>query len=459
MSSAITFAPGRYSAFPTLAVVATSFGFGLVQLDVSIVNVALARIGQDLSADVANLQWVVDAYAIAFASLLLGAGALGDRLGSRRIYVSGMALFTLASLGCGLAPGQGALIAARVLQGVGASVLVPCSLALLTRECGGDSALRTRAISLWTAAGSVALSAGPLLGGLLVDTVGWRSTFLVNLPLGGIGVWLTYRAVAETPTSQGFADLPGQSLAVIMLFCLTGTVIEGGRLGFGTPLVLGGFAAAASGAGFLVAESRVPEPMLPLGFFRNATFSVATLVGLTINLTLYGMIFVLGLYLQQALHYSPLQAGVAFLPFPIALGLANVAAGHIAEQYSPRVRMAIGLGVAALGFWLLSHVHGNGTYWSLLPGMIIIPVGVGLAVPLMTATLLSTVPRDRSGTASGVLNTVRQAGGAIGVALFGALLGAHGVAGMRAALAASAIALLAVGLTAVLPRYSQSRLQ
>lgn len=457
MSSAITFAPGRDSAFPTLAVVATSFGFGLVQLDVSIINVALARIGEDLSADVTSLQWVVDAYAIAFASLLLGAGALGDRLGSRRIYVSGMALFTLASLGCGLAPGQGVLIAARVLQGVGASVLVPCSLALLTHECGGDAALRTRAISLWTAAGSVALSAGPLLGGLLVDTVGWRSIFLVNLPLGGIGVWLTYRAVDETPTSERSADLVGQLLAVAMLLCLTGAVIEGGRLGFGAPWVIGGFvAAAASGIGFLAAESRASEPMLPLGFFRSATFSVATLVGLTINLTLYGMIFVLGLYLQQVLRYSPLQAGMAFLPFPVALGLANIGAGHIAGQYSARIRMAIGLGIAAVGFWLLSHVHGNSAYWSLLPGMIIIPIGIGLAVPLMTATLLSTVPRDRSGTASGVLNTVRQAGGAMGVALFGALLGAHGVAGMRVALVVSAIALLVVGLTAALPRYSRS---
>jgi DHA2 family methylenomycin A resistance protein-like MFS transporter len=457
MNSAITLAPGRDSAFPTLAVVATSFGFALVQLDVSIITVALARIGRDLSANIANLQWVVDAYAITFASLLLGAGALGDRLGSRRIYLSGLALFTLASLGCGMAPGQGALIAARVLQGVGASVLVPCSLALLTHECGHDAALRTRAISVWTAAGSVALSAGPLLGGILVDTVGWRSIFLVNLPLGVIGIWLVYQAVAETWPSQTAADPAGQSLAVVTLFCLTGAVIEGGRAGFASPLALGGFVAALfSGIGLLAVESRVSDPMLPLGFFRSATFSAATLLGLVINLTLYGLIFVLGLYLQQELHYSPLLAGLAFLPFPVVLGVANIAAAYVAGGYSPRTRMAIGLGVAAVGFCLLSRLHGNSAYWSLLPGMVMIPAGVGLAVPLMTATLLSTVPRDRTGTASGVLNTVRQSGGAIGVALFGALLAAHGVAGIRIALMLSAAVLAVVGLTAGLPRYSRS---
>lgn len=441
-------------------IVATSFGFALVQLDVSIVNVALARIGTSLGGSISSLQWVVDAYAIAFASLLLGAGALGDRLGARRTYVAGLIVFTLASLGCGLAPGEASLIAARVLQGIGAALLVPCSLALLTHAYGDDEAGRTHAISLWTAAASTSLAAGPLLGGMLVDSLGWRSIFLVNLPVGAIGVWLTYRTVSEAPRRNGSIDLLGQALAVPMLLGLTAAVIEAGRLGPAAPFVIGSLAlAAVCGSAFLVVEARAQEPMLPLGFFHNATFSAATLVGLVINLTLYGTIFVFALYLQQALHYSPIRAGLAFLPLPIVLGFANVAAGRIGVRFGRGRRMALGLSIAAFGYWLLGQLHTNSTYPSLLPALMVIPAGVGLAVPLMTSALLATVPRSRSGAASGVLNTVRQAGGAIGVAVFGALLAGHGVAGVRFALLGSAVLLVVVApiaAIAVQPRCSPS---
>ena len=335
-----------------LTIAATSLGFVMVQLDVSILNVALARIGEAVATDIAGLQWVVDAYAIAFASLLLAAGALGDRFGARRVYISGFVVFVLASLGCGLAPGAGALIAARAAQGVGAALLVPCSLALLTHACGDDGAARARAVSLWTAAASVALSAGPVLGGLLVDTLGWRSIFLLNIPVGAAGIWLTRRFITDTTPSNGGLDPVGQALALLMLLALIGAVIEAGRLGLG-PLVLSGFGIAVlSGAAFAAVEARSPDPMLPLSFFREPAFSATTLVGLLINLTLYGAIFVLSLYLQQVRGYSPMAAGLAFLPFPVVLGMANVAAGWVGSWAGLRLPMAFGLLVA--GVWFLA---------------------------------------------------------------------------------------------------------
>jgi MFS transporter, DHA2 family, methylenomycin A resistance protein len=432
-----------------LTIAATSLGFVLVQLDVSVLNVALARIGTAVGVGVTGLQWVVDAYAITFASLLLAAGALGDRVGARRAYIGGFALFVLASLACGLAPAAIVLIAARAVQGIGAALLVPCSLALLTHACGDDVRARGRAISLWTAAASVALSAGPVLGGVLVDTLGWRSIFLLNAPIGVCGIWLTWRVVAETPASGGGFDPAGQTLALLALLGLTSGVIEGGRLGFASPLVLSGLGLGLlCGIGFVAVEARGREPMLPLGFFRNRTFSAATLVGLFINLALYGVIFVLGLYLQQVRGYSPMLAGLAFLPFPIALGIANVAAGPIGNRFGLSLPMALGLLVGGVGYWLLRHLDSMTPYPSMLPGLVLIPLGVGLAVPLMTTALLSTVPQSRSGIASGVLNTVRQAGGAIGVALFGALMAGRGIPGVQSAFVISAGLLACAAVTA-----------
>ncbi len=219
-----------------LVVVATSLGFVLVQLNVSILNVALARIGAALGTGVAGLQWVVDAYTIAFASLMLSAGALGDRIGARRAYLSGLVLFVVASLGCGLAPGIGTLIAVRAIQGIGASLLVPCSLALLTHACHGDATTRARAISLWTAAASVSLAAGPVIGGVLIDTFGWRSIFLINLPIGAAGLWLTQAFVEDTPQHHSGFDWMGQTLALVTLLVLTGTVIEAGAFGIGSAI-------------------------------------------------------------------------------------------------------------------------------------------------------------------------------------------------------------------------------
>jgi DHA2 family methylenomycin A resistance protein-like MFS transporter len=404
-----------------ITVLATSLAFVLVQLDVSIINVSLSRIGVGLHIDVPGLQWVVDAYALGFASLLLFTGALGDRIGHRRMFVLGFALFTAASAVCGLAPDAGALIAARALQGAGAAALVPSSLALLSRACGEDASLRAWGIGWWTAAGTVGL-AGPLLGGVMVDLLGWRSIFLVNLPIGLLGIGLTRRFVAASVAIETRLDWIGQAMAIVALLCLTGSVIEAPRFGWSSlPLGVGLAVAITATVAFIIHERRHPHPMLPLGFFADRTFAGATAVGFLVNLTLYGSLFVLGLYFQTTKHWPAWVSGIAFLPLPVVLGIANVLASRIAEKLGPSAVMSIGLLIGACGCAFLADLDADTSYGRMLAGLTLIPAGIGIAVPLMTACLLGSVPRARAGVASGTLNAVRQAGGAIGVALLGGL--------------------------------------
>jgi DHA2 family methylenomycin A resistance protein-like MFS transporter len=424
---------------------ATALGFALVQLDVSIVNVALATIGTDLHSSFAGLQWVVDAYTVAFAACLLSAGALADRIGARRTFVIGFVLFVCSSIACGLAPTPATLVAARAVQGLGAALLVPCSLALLNHACAGNAAARARAVSLWTASGSMALAAGPVIGGLLVASVGWRSIFFVNVPLGALAIWLTFRSVTETRPGRSAFDLPGQLSAVAFLGTLTAAVITAGSSGpTARPVLALAAAAIVSGAAFALLEARGENVMLPLTLFRRRAFSAATIVGFAVNFTLYGAIFVLGLFFQRLHGYSPLQTGLAFLPFCIVLGVANLAAGRLTSAYGARLPMTIGLVVAALGFVALTPLDAHTPYLAMLAGLIVLPLGTGLVVPAMTTALLATVEKERSGIASGVLNTVRQAGGALGVAVLGNLLAAHAIAGQRTAFIIAAVLLLAV---------------
>lgn len=405
-----------------LTVFATSPAFLLVQLDVSIINVSLAAIGARWQVGVLGLQWVVDSYALAFASLLLSTGALGDRLGHRRVFILGLALFTGASVACGLAWSETALVAARVFQGAGAAALVPSSLALLTRACGDDGKLRAWGVGWWTASGTVGLAAGPLLGGVLVDLLGWRSIFLVNLPVGLLGIWLTRRFVAASTPSETRLDWIGQTLAILALLCLTGTVIEAPRFGWSSfPVCAGLTVAIMATAAFLTQEHRCKHPMLPLRFFCDRRFLGATLVGFLINMTLYGALFVLGLYFQVTRHWPAWVSGIAFLPLPAVLGIANILASQIADRLGPSGCMSAGLLIAASGCAVLSSLGAQTAYGEMLVGLVLIPAGAGIAVPVMTSSLLGSVPRSQAGVASGTLNAIRQAGGAIGVALFGAL--------------------------------------
>src|SRR5229473_2205486 len=298
-----------------LALAAMSLGLGVVQLDITIVNTALSSIGASLGGSVAELQWVVTAYTIAFAAFILTAGALGDRLGAKRIFMAGFAIFTLASLACALAPSAMFLIAARSAQGLAAAILVPNSLTLLNHAYA-DPKERGRAVGFWAAGASVALTAGPFVGGALIALAGWRSIFLVNLPIGAAGLWLAWRYAEETPRlAQREIDLPGQIAAITALGALAGALIEGGALGWSHPLVIKGFAAAAViGLLFVWREARAPQPMLPLSLFGHRMFALTALVGLLFNIAFYGLIFVLSLYFQNVRGWSPFATGLAFVP-------------------------------------------------------------------------------------------------------------------------------------------------
>lgn len=420
-----------------LLLTGTTLGFVVVQLDVTIVNVAIQQIGASLGGAVSSLQWIVNAYTLTFAALILTAGALGDRLGARRVFIAGFAIFGVGSLACALATGIGMLIAARAFQGIGAAVLVPCSLALINHNFLTD-AERNRAIAIWAAGASVAVAAGPVIGGVLIAAIGWRSIFYVNVPLALLGIWLVSRYSQETSRLQHRGiDLLGQLLAIIALADLAATMIERS----GTP----GFAICAVAAvAFIVVESRLHSPMLPLGVFKNSTFTVATIVGLIINVAFYGLIFVLSLFFQRTLKYSALETGLAFLPMTGMILPANLVSGRLATRVGARLPMVVGQLLMLAGIITLLGIHQEMPYWSLAGQLLLLGAGIGLVVPAMTSALLGTVDKSLSGVASGVLNASRQAGSVVGVALFGGFIAGPDamIPGLRTVLIISAAILV-----------------
>jgi len=356
---------------------------------------------------------------------LLSAGVLGDRYGSKHAYQRGFLLFAVASAACGLAPGPSPLVVARAVQGAGAALLVPNSLALLNHATAHDSGLRARAVGQWTAAGAISIAAGPVVGSLLLAAFGWRSIFMVNLPLCAIGMWLTARYVPHAPKNRQprGLDLAGQLLSIVALTGLTGAVIEWRPLGLSHPAVFGGLLVAlAGGAAFVWAESRARDPMLPLRFFRAPNFSAAVVFGVLCNLSYYGVIFVLSLYLQQVRGYSAIRAGLAYLPLTGGFFVSNLVSGRMVARFGSRLPMVLGASIGSVGYLLLVRLDATSAYWEMLPGFLLIPAGMGLAVPAMTTATLASVDRHWSGTASAVLNAARQAGAAMGVAMFGALV-------------------------------------
>jgi DHA2 family methylenomycin A resistance protein-like MFS transporter len=440
---------------PLWLLLATSFGFVVVQLDVTIVNVALPAIASALHARVAGLQWVVDAYTLSFAALLISAGVIGDRFGSSRIYLAGFMVFTLASIICGLAPTIGILIAARALQGAGAAFLVPTSLALLNSASKNDAVLRARMVGLWTAAGGVSIAAGPVAGGFLLASLGWRSIFLVNIALCGVAVLLVLKFVLRDYGTHGKdsrrLDLAGQAVAVVALTGIVGGLIEGGHLGLTHRIVLASFLLGVlATALFIFVEKRAASPILPLKFFSLPGFNAAVVFGVLVNLTYYGVIFVLSLYLQQVRSYSALRTGIAFLPLTATFIVSNIISGSLTARAGSRTPMVLGSLIGMLGYALLLRLDETTSLPSMMASFILIPGGMGLAVPAMTTSILTIVPRERSGTASAVLNTARQTGGAIGVAVFGALLGhtrANIIPGLHSsALASTGLLILAASL-------------
>ena len=435
---------------------AASFGFLVTQLDVTIVNVALDAIGRAFDARTAQLQWVVDAYVLALAAMLLSAGAIGDRVGPKRAFMAGLVLFGLASAACGFAGSPLALILARVAQGAAGALLIPPSLALIAHAAHGDDKKRAAAVGWWTAAGGVSIAAGPVLGGLLVEAVGWRWVFFVNLPLCVIGAVLTQLVASETPPKPKVPfDLPGQALAVAAVTLLVGGLIEGGHRGWsGAPIaaLVAGFALAVV---FVLFERRAAHPAMPPAVFRRRPAWTAVVVGSTLNFTYYGLIFVLGLYMLRILHWGPARAGLAFLPLTATFIVSNLLSGSLVARFGARALTTTGVLVAAGGYALTARLGPDSGLVDMLPGFALIPGGMGLAIPALTSGLLASVDRHDAGAASGTLNACRQVGGAAGVAIFGALAGAGIVTGLRVSGLTAAVLLVGAAGVLLLPARKQ----
>ncbi|MFE4702274.1 MFS transporter [Streptomyces sp. NPDC056738] len=419
-----------------LTLTASLLGFALTCLDASVVNVALPTIGSSFGTGMSGQQWVVDAYTLAFAALMLSTGAFSDRAGASRAYALGTAVFTLASVVCGLAPNLPSLIGARVVQGVAAAVVLPASLALV-RQAYTEPARRARAVAAWAAGGSLAVALGPVAGGALTTAWGWRGIFFVNLPVGAAILVLLVRAPRSRPRPAPL-DLPGQLTAVVALAALAFAVIEGGAAGLVAAAV-----AVAAGAAFLWIESRQAHPVVPLGLFRDRTVATTVAAGSAVSVAFYSMVFVFSLFFQQVQHHSALYAGLLFLPMTGLIAVTNVVAGKLTGRYGPRLPMLVGQPVAVAGLLALLTVDAGTS--PVLVSLLLVPLALGcaLTVPPLTTAMLDAVPAERAGLAAGVLNAARQVSGGLGIAVFGALVADGFEAGMRLSLAASA-ALLTV---------------
>jgi DHA2 family methylenomycin A resistance protein-like MFS transporter len=429
-----TDAPGELTPTrpsPALTLIAALLGFALITLDASVVNVALPAIGDALGGGMSGLQWVVDAYTLAFAALMLSTGAFADRAGASRAYAIGITVFTLASAACGLAPNLPALVGARVAQGVAAAVVLPASLALV-RQAYADPARRARAVAAWAAGGSVAVALGPVAGGALTTAWDWRGIFFINLPVGAVALALLVRA-PHSKRRPSPLDLPGQAAAIVALTALTFAVIEGGTTG-----LVALAAAVVAAVAFVRIERRQAHPVVPLGLFRTRTVSVAVAAGAACSVAFYGTVFLFSLFFQQVQGHSALYAGLMFLPMTGLIAVTNVAAGKLAGRYGARVPMLAGQGLAAVGLLLLLYVD-EGTS-PVLVAVLLVPTALGcaLTVPPLTAVMMDAVPAERAGLAAGVLNAARQVAGGLGIAVFGALVADGFTTGMRVGLGTSA---------------------
>jgi DHA2 family methylenomycin A resistance protein-like MFS transporter len=421
-------------------------GFLMITIDATIVNVALGPIVADLGGSLAGAQWVVSAYILAFATFLLSAGAWADRIGAKRAYLIGLALFAIGSAACAAAPTMTTLIAARAVQGLGAALLMPSSLALIGHifPAGPE---RRQALAAWGGISGVGMAAGPILGGVLVDSIGWRAIFLVNLPVAAAAGVVLAAYVAETPRHRHPFDPPGQILAVTALGALTGGFILAGRIGWATAGTLGLLVLAiAAATGFWRVERVVRLPMLPPELFRNPRFALVVGIAGLFNFCLYGTLFCFTLYVHLRLGLSPLDTGLAVVP----MGTLMVVCAFSSSRFIGRVgewrAMLTGLLCALLGAVLLATVGGDSAAAAVLA---LLPFGpLALAMPAMTALAMAEAPAGRVGLASGVQNAARQSGGALGVALLGTLLTASGPIAMHVPLAVVAgIYIAAIGLT------------
>ncbi len=392
----------------------------MLLLDITIVNVALPAIAADLQTQFSDLQWVVDAYALSLAALLLTAGSLADVLGRKRVFVGGLALFTLSSLLCGLAGSPLVLELARALQGVGAAGMFATGLALLAANFQGRQ--RGTAFGIWGATTGAAVAVGPLVGGVLVEHVSWESIFYLNLPIGLATIAL---ALTQVPESKGQAqpiDVPGVATFSAGLFFGIFALVRGNAEGWGSALIVS-FAvlSVALLVAFIAHERRTAAPMLDLELFRKRAFTGAAIAAFALSASMFSMFLYLTLYIQNALQYEPLQAGLRFLPITLLSFLAAPISGRLTERVPVRFLMGGGLTLVGIGLLLMARLDADSAWTALLPGFLVAGVGIGLTNPPLASTAIGVVPPQRSGMGSGINTTFRQVGIAVGIAGYGAI--------------------------------------
>jgi len=409
-------------------IVATVLGSGMAAIDATVVGIALPTIGRQFHAAVGTLQWVVTGYTLTMAALLLLGGSLGDRYGRRLIFSIGAAWFAVASAACALAPDTSVLIATRILQGVGAALLTPGSLAIL--QASFEKNDRGRAIGAWSGLGGVATAAGPLLGGYLITAASWRWIFLINVPVGALVLYLSARHVPESrdPTADQPVDIIGAVLATLALAGITFSLIEGPAQGWADPAVLGmlviGIGASVA---FVWVERASSAPMLPLAAFRVRQFTVTNVVTFIVYAALGGGLFLLPVQLQVSGGYSPFESGLALLPLTVVMLLLSARSGRLATRIGPRLQMSVGPVVVGAGLALLGRLSTDTSYLSgVLPGVLVFALGLAITVAPLTATALGAVPDEHSGLASAVNNSVARIGGLIAVSVLPALAGISG---------------------------------
>jgi len=401
----------------------------VVGMDTTIINVALPSIGRDFHSPVSGLQWTVDAYLLVIASLLMLSGSVADRVGRRRVFQIGLAIFTLGSLACSLAPGLGWLIAFRALQAVGGSMLNPVAMAIVTNTFT-DPAERAKAIGLWGSVFGLSLALGPVVGGALVDSTGWRGVFWINIPVGIAAIALTARYVPESRAAvKRRLDPLGQVLVIAALGTLSYGIIEGPDLGWGSaPIVICFAAAVVATAALLYWSRRAAQPLIDLRFFRSLPFSGAAVTAVTGMCAFAGFLFLITLYLQEVRGYSALQAGVFLVPMALLMAGSAPACGRVIARSGTRVPLLIaGTGIAAGGV-LLAFLTAASPAWYILLSCVVLGAGMGWVNAPITNNAVAGMPRARAGTASGIASTGRQVGSSLGVAVTGSVLaaGLHG---------------------------------
>jgi len=426
-------APGRW----VLAI--TVLGSGIAALDATVVNIALPTIGRDFHTGVSDLQWVINGYTLTLAAFLLLGGSLGDRFGRRKVFLIGIVWFAVASAACGLAPNALFLIVTRVLQGVGAALLTPGSLAILEASFVPDD--RARAIGAWSGLSGVAIAAGPLIGGYLITAASWRWIFFINVPIAVVVVALGARHVPESRdvTVTGKIDYAGALAAVVFLTGITFAFIEAPTLGWSSPSVLVMAVVGVAGlAAFLVREHRASSPMLPLSIFRERQFAATNAVTFIVYAALVGATFLLPVVLQVVSGYSPLASGLALLPLTIIMLALSARSGKLAARIGPRLQMSVGPVVVGVGLALLTiSTEGANYLIYVLPPVVIFGLGLAITVAPLTSTAMSSAPAEHSGIASAVNNDVARFGGLLAVAVLPALAGITGTVYLHpAALAA-----------------------